>query len=146
MALTLALTGLVPGLPGVAVAESDSSGPCGSVTGPPPAHFDHVVWIVFENMPRSAIFSSGNAPYIKGLAAACGRADDMHSLYPKSLPNYIGLTSGTTGGVTSDGAPGALPQSQVSLFQQLGTDWRQLNESMPSNCFMTNSGDFVVHH
>jgi hypothetical protein len=143
--LALACTLLVPTSSGVAVAEA-ASGPCGWAAGPPPAQFDHVVWIIFENMPQSAIISSSNAPYINGLAAACGRADNMNGLYPKSLPNYVGLTSGTTGGLTLDGTPRALPQSQVSLFEQLGTDWRQLNESMPANCFMKNSGVFVVHH
>lgn len=130
----------------VATAAEAGFGPCGWATGPPPAQFDHVVWIIYENKRWDMIFGSGWAPYIAGLAAQCGRADNMHHVYPKSLPNYIALTSGTTGGITSNRDPSYWPQSQVSLFEQLNGDWRQLNESMPENCALKKSGDYTVNH
>jgi hypothetical protein len=144
-ALALASSVLVPAAQGAGASEDDS-GPCGSATTAPPAQFDHVVWIIYENKPWDLIFSSGDAPYITGLADQCGRGDNMHHLYPKSLANYIGLTSGTTGGINSDRSPSTWPQSQASIFEQLGTDWRELNESMPSNCLLKSSGDYSVNH
>ena len=121
--------------------------PCGWATAAAPRKFDHVVWIIYENKPFDVVFNSGNAPYITGLAEQCGRADNMHHVYPRSLPNYIALTSGTTGGVTTNGSPSAWPQSQESLFEQLGPGkWRQLNESMATNCALKRSGEFTVNH
>lgn len=141
LTLVLALTILIP------VPSSAAPGdPCGWLTTPAPEEFDHVVWIIYENKPFDMIFKSGHAPYITGLAEQCGRADNMHHVYPRSLPNYIAMTSGTTGNVTSNGSPNSWPQNQVSLFEQLGPDWRQLNESMPTNCTTKGSGEFTVNH
>jgi phosphatidylinositol-3-phosphatase len=148
VAAALAAAGtLVPLTPVGAGPASVIDAPCGWATGPAPAHLDHVVWIIYENKTWNQIFTSGDAPYIHGLADRCGRADGMNHVYPKSLANYIALTSGITGGITSDRAPSVWPQAQVSLFQQLGAgNWRELNETMPSNCYLKGAGDFSVNH
>src|SRR5690349_23635137 len=77
----------------VAVASVASARMCGSAT-PPPAVYDHVVWIWFENHAYDQIVGSPDAPYMSRLAARCGLATDYHALTHPSLPNYIAATSG----------------------------------------------------
>ncbi len=131
-------------------AQSVATGPCGTATTAPPARFDHVVLLIFENKYQDQIFKGTNAPYLQSLAAACGRATDMRTVDPAtSLPNYIALTSGYTGypkHITSNRNPTTWPQSSVSIFEQLGTDWRELAENAPSNCFTHHDFDFTVNH
>jgi len=123
---------------------------CGTATTAAPARFDHVVLLIFENKYQDQIFTGSDAPYLQSLAAACGRGTNMHTVDPlTSLSNYIALTSGYTGfptHITKNASPKAWPQSSVSIFEQLGTDWRELAESSPSNCFAKQAYDFTVNH
>ena len=132
------------------VRLASASGPCGWATGAPPAQFDHVVLLVFENKWRDQIYKGTNAPYLQSLAAECGRAMDMNTVdAATSLPNYIALTSGYTGHpkhITSNRNPKTWPQSSVSIFEQLGTNWRELAESMPSPCYIHHAPDYTVNH
>ena len=50
--------------------------PCGTVVTPP-ATYQHVVWIVFENKPDSAIIGSASAPYTNTLASRVRRCDQL---------------------------------------------------------------------
>ncbi len=131
-------------------AGATSAAPCGWATGAPPARFDHVVLLIFENKWRDQIFKGTDAPYLQSLAAACGRAMDMKTVDPAtSLANYIALTSGYTGypqHITANRGPSTWPQSSVSIFEQLGSDWRDLAESMPSPCFTHHATDYTVNH
>ena len=63
----------------------DAATPC--IGAPPPARYDHVIWIWMENKPYSAIVGSSSAPYENQLAAACGLATNYHAV---ALPNYRG--------------------------------------------------------
>lgn len=121
------------------------SGPCG-VTTTPPATYQHVVWIVMENKTYSQIIGSSNAPYINSLADRCGLATSFYAEAHPSLPNYIAMTSGSTQGITDDHDPSSHPLTAPSIFSQLGTGWRALEESMPSNCYRSNSGLYAVKH
>jgi hypothetical protein len=121
------------------------SGPCGSrATGP--TGYDHVVWIVMENKTYQQIIGSSDAPYINRLAASCGLATSFYAETHPSLPNYLAMTSGSTQGVTDDKDPASHQLSGPNLFSQLGTEWRSLEESMPSNCLLSNSGQYAVRH
>ncbi len=121
------------------------SGPCGA-TNAPPATYQHVVWIVMENKTYSQIIGSSNAPYINSLADQCGLATSFYAEAHPSLPNYIAMTSGSTQGITDDNDPSSHPLTAPSIFSQLGTGWRALEESMPSNCYLSNSGLYAVKH
>jgi hypothetical protein len=121
------------------------SGPCGTTTTPP-ATYQHVVWIVMENKTYSQIIGSSNAPYINSLAGQCGLATSFYAEAHPSLPNYIAMTSGSTQGITDDGDPSSHPLTAASIFSQLGTGWRSLEESMPSNCALSSSGLYAVWH
>jgi len=149
LGLALAVTATLP-RHALATASAAPNPVCGWATGAPPAHFDHVVLLIFENKWRDQIFTGSNAPYLQSLAADCGRATNMSTVDPKtSLPNYIALTSGYTGyptHITSNRNPNTWPQSSTSIFEQLGSDWRELVESMPSPCYIHHATDYTVNH
>ena len=121
------------------------AGPCGS-TSTPPAAYDHVVWIVMENKSYDAIIGSANAPYTNKLADQCAKATNFVAETHPSLPNYIAMTSGSPQGIADDASPVVHPLDVPSIFSQLGTGWRSPQESMPSNCFLGNSGQYAVKH
>jgi hypothetical protein len=121
------------------------SAPCGAGTTPP-ATYQHVVWIVMENKTYSQIIGSSNAPYINSLAEQCGLATSFYAEAHPSLPNYLAMASGSTQGVADDKDPSSHPLTAPSIFSQLGTSWRSLEESMPSNCYLSNSGLYAVRH
>jgi hypothetical protein len=138
------------GLPGAAPAPAPAgpapteARPCGVTTSAPT--WEHVVWVVMENKAASQIIGSSSAPYINSLAARCASATNFFAETHPSLPNYLAMTSGGTQGVTDDAAPSAHPIGAESIFSQLGGGWRSLQESMPSNCAKTSSGQYAVKH
>ena len=128
------------------VSSAAAAGPC-ATAATPPATYDHVVWVVMENKPYSGIIGSANAPYINQLKSQCGSASQFFAETHPSLPNYIAMTSGSTQGITDDSGPSAHPLNVASIFSQVGsTGWRSLEESMPSNCLLSNSGQYAVRH
>ncbi|MEA2220919.1 MAG: phosphatidylinositol-3-phosphatase [Solirubrobacteraceae bacterium] len=128
-----------------ATPVGQTAGPCGSAALPP-LTYDHVVWIVMENHSYSEVVGSSSAPYENQLAAQCGSASRMFAESHPSLPNYIAMTSGSTQGITDDNAPSSHPLGVASIFSQTGGGWRALQESMPSNCLLSNSGQYAVRH
>ena len=130
--------------PGKVFAVPNSTTPCG-VVSTAPAKYDHVIWIVFENKTYSSVIGSASAPYLTSLAAKCGNAKGMVAETHPSLPNYIWMTAGSSKGVTDDGPPSAHKLTGPTIFSIVG-DWRSLQESMPSNCYKGNSGQYAVKH
>ena len=131
--------------PTATATPAASGGPCGR-TSSPPAQYDHVVWVVMENKAYGSIIGSSSAPYENQLAAQCGSAVNFFAETHPSLPNYIAMTSGSPQGIADDNPPSSHPLDVPSIFSQLGTNWRSLQESMPSNCLLTNSGQYAVKH
>jgi phospholipase C len=73
-------------------------------------------------------------------------ATNYHGITHPSLPNYLAATGGSTFGVTDDNPPSSHPIAGASIFSQLGARWRSYEESMPSNCLLSNSGTYAVKH
>jgi phosphatidylinositol-3-phosphatase len=121
-----------------------ATAPCG-FRSTPPSNYAHVIWIWMENHAYSQIIGSSAAPYENQLANACGLATNYFAIRHPSLPNYIAATSGATQAITDDGPPSQHPLSVVSLFEQ-AIRWRGYEESMPSNCRLTDSGLYAVRH
>ena len=119
--------------------------PCG-VAATAPTTYQHVVWIVFENKRYSQIIGSSDAPYINRIAGQCGSATSFYAEAHPSLPNYIAMTSGGTQGISDDSGPRSHPLAVDSIFSQLGTGWRALQESMPSNCSLSDTSLYAVRH
>jgi phospholipase C len=125
-----------------------ASGPCGTLSTPPT--YKHVIWIWFENHSYNTIIGSSSAPYINSLAKECGLATNYHNISHPSLPNYISATSGLGySAITkfdSDCSPSSTcDTSAASIFGQ-GESWKAYEESMPSNCDKSNSGNYAVRH
>jgi phosphatidylinositol-3-phosphatase len=116
------------------------------VTAPPPT-YDHVIWIVMENHSYDQIIGSSDAPYINQLVARFGLATDFYAESHPSLPNYVAMTSGSTQGLADDDPPADHPLDVPSIFSLLPAGGsRSLEESMPSNCAKTDSGEYAVRH
>ena len=125
-----------------------AAGPCGTTTTAPA--YKHVIWIWFENHSTSSIIGSSQAPYFNTVANECGLATNYHNLSHPSLPNYVGATSGlAVSSLTKfngDCNPtGSCTTTSASIFSQ-GETWKAYEESMPSNCDKSNSGEYAVRH
>ena len=131
-----------------ASSSPSASHPCG--TQSKPGTIKHVIWIVLENHSYGAILGSSQAPYFNTLAKDCGVATNYHNITHPSLPNYIALTSGlplsSLHEFLSDCSPGSsCDTSTKSIFGQ-GESWKSYEESMPSTCDHSNSGNYAVRH
>jgi hypothetical protein len=153
--LPLVLAALVAGLAACAAVPSGRSAAlpaaeraCGWRTSAP-STYDHVVWIVLENHSYGDLVGSPSSPSLNRLAASCGLATNDWALTHPSLPNYLALVSGGTGGVTADCSPGGCPQHRRTIFDQVrshGGSWRVLAEAMPSACRHSDAGRYVARH
>lgn len=141
VAVVLSMATLSPvaasGAPSIPVAS-----PCGRTVS---TSYSHVVWIVLENQGYSVI-GSGNAPYLKTLASACGLATQDYAVSHPSLPNYVALTSGSTQGIVDDAEPSQHHLTVPSIFSQLGSNWSAAVESMPTPCDQVTSGEYAARH
>jgi phosphatidylinositol-3-phosphatase len=129
-------------------AATSASHPCGTVSKP--GTYRHVIWIWLENHSYNAILGSSQAPYFNTLAKECGLATNYHNITHPSLPNYIAATSGLSYSsiqkFLSDCSPSSsCDTSAKSIFGQ-GESWKSYEESMPSNCDLSNSGNYAVRH
>jgi len=119
------------------------AGPCGTTTTAPT--YRHVIWIWFENHD---VMGSSSAPFFNSIASKCGLATNYHNVTHPSLPNYVAATSGTASleQLYSDCSPSDdCSSSAPSIFGQ-GETWKAYEESMPSSCDPSNSGDYAVRH
>lgn len=107
--------------------------------------YDHVVWILLENVGYSIVGSSA-APYLNSLSNECGLATNYQAISHPSLANYIALTSGSTHGITDDGEPSTHPLGGPSIFSELKGNWRGLVQSMPDACDHVTSGSYAARH
>lgn len=144
------------------LATISTSAPCGVTPATAaPVTYSHVALIMFENKPLKRIVgNTADAPYLNSLIKACSYSKNDLSLSTTSLANYIALTSGYTGctaidstgkctslkPITSNSTPTTWPQASKSIFELMGSNAAEWNESMPSNCSMTATSDFVINH
>jgi phospholipase C len=114
-----------------------------------------VVWVVLENHSfEDLIGGSGSpqhdtSPYLNRLARDCGLATDFWAVTHPSLPNYLAMVSGRTGGVTTSCPPASCPQHRRTVFDRLRSDggsWRVFAESMPRACRRADRYPYVVRH
>ncbi|HEY1914822.1 MAG TPA: alkaline phosphatase family protein [Streptosporangiaceae bacterium] len=125
-----------------------SSSPCGTVTTAPA--YKHVIIVMDENESYNDIIGSNQAPYINSLASECGLASEYHNITHDSLPNYLSITSGIAFSKLAPFDNDCLPSSSCevttnNLFHQ-ASSWREYAESMPSNCYKSDSGNYAPKH
>jgi hypothetical protein len=111
----------------------------------------YIFVIVEENQPYNNIVNNPQAPYINSLIAKYALATNYSAVSHPSLPNYLALTSGSTDGIATDCNP---PNAgcEVSVpniadeIEASGRSWKEYAESMPSNCYAYNSGEYATKH
>ncbi len=110
--------------------------------------FSHVFVILMENHSYSDIIGdTSGAPFINQLASSYGLLTQYYAVGHPSLPNYLALIGGDTYGVTSDCTDCFV--SAPNLVDGLDAGhktWRAYMESMPSPCFVGDSGSYYQKH
>ena len=84
-----------------------------------------------ENMEASAITAS-SMPYLYGLSATYGRADQFYAVTHPSLPNYLAFWSGSTQGVKNDADYNLGGPSLSSQMSAAGLSWRTYAQDYPA--------------
>jgi hypothetical protein len=141
-------SGAQPATARSAATSPSASHPCG--TESKPGTYKHVIWIWMENESSTSIVGSSQSPYVNTVVRDCGLATNYHNVTHPSLPNYIAATSGLSytalNGFLPDCSPGgSCRTSAPSIFGQ-GETWKSYEESMPSACDHSNSGNYAVRH
>lgn len=117
---------------------------------PQKSYFQHIFIILEENNGYSSIIGNPNASYINSLIKQYSLLTNYYATDHPSLPNYLELTSGTNGGITNDCNPAAVCNISVSnLADELESHnltWKEYAESMPSNCYLYNFGNYATKH
>ena len=132
-----------PMLPGVACADRAAA-----VATRPAPRLQRVVVIVMENKSCDAVIGSQDAPYLNRLARRSAFASRSFAITKPSLPNYLGLTGGSTFGITTDCTD--CPVRSTNLVDQLERariSWKAYMEGMPAPCFGgVQAGRYVKRH
>jgi phosphatidylinositol-3-phosphatase len=99
--------------------------------------FDHVVVFVFENKEREHVLGTRSAPTFNLLAKQYANLTAYYAVTHPSLPNYIALVSGSTGGITTNCTDCSvdMPSLADSLDQKRLT-WRTYAEGLPYSGFI----------
>ncbi len=151
------------GTASVAAAPSiPASAPCGALpTANAPTTYSHVALIMFENKPLKRIVgNTSDAPYLNSLIKACSYSKNDLSLSTTSLANYVALTSGYTGctaidsnglctkltPITANKPSSVWPQASKSIFELMGANAAEWDESAPANCAPAGTTDYVDNH
>ncbi|HWF25902.1 MAG TPA: alkaline phosphatase family protein [Solirubrobacteraceae bacterium] len=132
---------------GVGSAQA-ATAPCGTSTA---TNYTHVIWIMMENHSYGDIIgNTAQAPYINSLAGECGLATNYHNISHPSLPNYIAATSGlplaSLKPFTNDCGPSHKCSTSAPSIMSQTSSWKAYEESMPSNCYRKNRGEYAVRH
>jgi 4-amino-4-deoxy-L-arabinose transferase-like glycosyltransferase len=97
---------------------------------------NRVAILVMENKGCEEVIGWADAPYMNGLAAKYAFASNFYALQRPSLPNYLGLTSGTTFGLTENcTACSFRGRNLVDQLEQAHISWKAYLESLPAPCF-----------
>ena len=109
----------------------------------------HLVLILMENKEYTDVVGSASAPYLNGTLIPASKVfTQYYAIGHPSLPNYLSLTSASTAGCVDDACPAGFDASK-NLFQQFDNaaiSWRAYLGGMPSNCYATNIGTYLVRH
>jgi hypothetical protein len=98
--------------------------------------FGHVFVVLMENEEATAIIGNSAAPYINGLANEYGLASNDTAVGHPSEPNYLALWSGSTQGVTDDGAYNfATGSTLADQIEASGRTWHVAAQNVPLGCY-----------
>jgi phosphatidylinositol-3-phosphatase len=127
--------------------ESGSGAPVRADAGSIP-RFTKVATLFLENHGYSQIVGSPQAPFLNMLARRGAVATRYYAVAHPSLPDYLALMTGSTGGVTSD--CNSCDTSAPTLPGQLQgahIPWRAYFEGIPAAGFEgRGAGDYTKHY
>jgi phosphatidylinositol-3-phosphatase len=106
------------------------------------------VVVVLENEACADVIGSPEAPYLNRLARRSAFASRYYALTHPSLPNYLGLTGGSTFGIRSDCTDCPVrARNLVDQLERAHVSWKAYMEGMPRPCFRgAGSGRYVKRH
>ena len=124
-----------------------------TLAGPVPqalgAATPHLVLVIMENKEYTTVVGSAAAPYINGTLIPASKVfTQYYATDHPSLPDYLALSSATTSGCVVDSCPPGFDTSE-NVFSQLdaqATSWKAYQGGMPSNCYPSNTGTYLVRH
>lgn len=120
-----------------------ATSPCGD-TPTARTTYKHVIWLFMENHPIGSVINASAAPYMTSLARSCAYSTAYSAVSAPSEPNYLAAVSGSTSGINDDNDPSAHVLTNDNIFRQvraLGGSAKSYQENMPSNCYLSVSGD-----
>jgi len=123
-----------------------------SASSPVPGTHPHVMVIVDENHSQQQVIGNAEMPYLNSLVTRYGLATRWNDLSHPSLPNYLGLLSGSIQDNPRDTTPADRTYSGPTVVGQLaraGYSWRAYIQDMPHPCDLTDTfspGDYDVNH
>lgn len=91
----------------------------------------------------------GNMPNLDALANTYGYANNFKAIIHPSLGNYMALAFGDSYGITDDNNPPSHNTSNQTIFGQAiaaGKTAKTYAETMPSNNYQSDSGNYSAHH
>lgn len=106
-----------------------------------------VLTVLLENEDATA--AAARMPRLSAMGRAYGVATDYRAVTHPSLPNYLVMATGSTGGVTDDGPPSEHRVPGPSVFDVAlagGRTAAVYAEAMPSPCAQSSSGRYAVKH
>ena len=109
--------------------------------------FSHVLIIAMENHGYDQIIGNPQAAYINSLARTYDIATNYSALSHSDLPNYIQLVAGSNLGITANCTTCFVSGNNLaSELESAGKTWKAYMEGMPSNCYLKNTGDYLLYH
>jgi phosphatidylinositol-3-phosphatase len=131
----------------VAVLGISLAFPAGAALTPVPS-FDHVIVVVFENRETMQVLGNRGAPTFNSLARRYASLTRYYAVTHPSLPNYIALVSGSTGGISKDCSQCSVDTpSLADTLEAAGRTWKTYAEGLPSPGFLgSSSGRYAKKH
>jgi hypothetical protein len=110
--------------------------------------FGRVVVIVFENKSAGEVLDNSAAPTFGRLARRYAVLADYVGVAHPSLPNYVGLVSGSTHGITTDCTDCTVAgRSLADTLEAAGKSWKTYAEGLPTTGFTgASSGRYAKKH
>jgi hypothetical protein len=144
-----------PGSPVPASSSSHAAPASPSAARSPAGHasatgqVSKILVIMEENHSAGEVFPAG-MPYLWRLARRYAYASDYSAITHPSLPNYLAIFSGSAFNDPPDCSPGpGCSYPGPSVFGQAlarGKTARSYEESMPTPCDQSDSGNYAVRH
>lgn len=135
----------------LAVTIAAASNGAGVPTRVVAAGTPHILVVVMENHSNVDVAGNPGMPFVNGLLAANGSVSTADLSHP-SLPNYLGLISGSIHDNPQDTTPqdGTYPGPQLTdELAAAGIGWKAYMEDMPIACDLTDQygpGGYDVNH